>query len=58
MYSFTPFLQPSADEFVKEVSETIKHRTTELVRQPIPAGGLSLPELWDPIQEGVRQPLK
>jgi len=34
LHSFTPFLHPSADEAVNEVSETGNNRTTNLVRQP------------------------
>jgi len=58
VHSVTPFLHPSTDESVNDVSETRIHRTTDLVRQPSRwgVGGLSLPELWDPLQEGVRQP--
>jgi len=56
MHSFTPCLQTYADEAEKkEVFETRIHRTTDLVRQPS-RWGMSLSELWDPMQEGVRQP--
>jgi len=34
VHSFPPFLQSSADESIKEVSETRIHRATDLIRQP------------------------